>query len=490
MRTAAPNGAARLFTAFVLYLIVSPTGAASGQNLSWTPPTIPADAAFYYRLDPSRFSAASAGGINVLPFALQLAERYGVIDADLHPIFDAILGAAIAGARPHTLCVLDADARFDEQARKGFQLESMRAVLALESSQDHRAYLQALGTILAHYGEESAGAPQTIFTLPDGRSAARFRAREWAEWQSIEWASLESAFVVGLGAGALSEWINSQNRDLPLANLDDHRRFVERGAAMNSDRFVEIWLNLDRLRARMPEIVAEGRVRDTLVAWRLDNARSWMLHGRWEDRFLLLDVTWQRRSEPAHAVAHRPLTIARWPDEISFDPTAEGYLAVFPSNHAAAFEQAVRGYRALRGEDRRAEVDRRLQIYRRRDRVYNPLWNAFEPYVILTGDPAPPVPIPGATTVITPLRRGERAKLAANRMDSLIELFFPNEGPPAPDEPSRQGDRASGLSWLAWDANGLFRFPVWGWTERAFVFGWGAPSIEVTRAAHDGVRRD
>lgn len=443
-------------------------------------PSIPPDAVAFYRFDPSRFDTKTAA---FLPLALKMAEQAGLVSAEFHPLFDGILAASVAGAVPHTVCVLDLDAEFDANAKNGFRITTLQAVLVLESTRDHRGFLSTLGTILSHYraeGEGEADGTQELFDLPGGRRAARFRNPAWPSWQMVEWASLGDSFVVGLGSGSLERWVTAQANAAPNPALALHRITAQREPGSAS--FLEVWINLDELHEHMPDILAQGRPRRMLTTWQLDNARNWMFHGRWKDEFLVADLTWQRRSESIDVVARKSLTLDHWPGDLTL-PKPEGkYCVVIPIDLRASFDRVLAAYRDTLREDKLPEFDARVKQYRIKQRsAYDALWSAFEPYVVLSNDPPPAVPVPGATTVYFELKDPRQAMATQRRLESLLTQFMTSDDPQRLGESAVRHERDGNYYWLQLEKSGTLRVPSWGWVGRYLVGGWGPSVVEANR---------
>lgn len=458
------------------------------------PPRIPPDAVAFYRFDPSRFDSKTAA---MLPLALRLAEQAGLVSPDFHPLFDGILAASVAGAVPHTLCVLDLDAEFDVQAKNGFRLTQLQSVLVLESSRDHRGFLSTLGTILSHYQSEApagdgagqaASGGQELFDLPTGSRAARFSQPNWSPWQIVEWASLPDSFVVGLGRGSLERWVNAQAAGAENPTLTLHRLTVQqqqRDAVEPS--FLEIWINFERLHETMPDILAQGRPRRMLTTWRLDGARNWMFHGRWRGAFLVADLTWQRRRDRHDLVVSRSLTLDHWPDDLTLPRPAGEYCVVIPIDFAAAFDRVLGAYRDTLAADKLDEFDASVKQYRLRQRAtYDALWSAFEPHVVLSNDPPPAVPVPGATTVYFELKDARQAAATQRRLESLLEQFMKSDDPQRLGESVVRHERTGNYYWLQLEKSGTLRVPSWGWVGPYLVGGWGPSVVEHNRAKLGG----
>jgi len=465
-----------------------------GVRVGWAgaaPPSIPPDAVAFYRFDPSRFDTTTAA---FLPMALRIAEQAGLVNADFHPLFDGLLAASVAGAVPHTVCVLDLDGEYDEQAKNGFRVTALQAVLVLESTRDHRGFISTLGTILAHYrgdpGDEvgsDAGPNQELFDLPGGLRAARFRAATWSPWQTVEWASLPDSFVVGLGQGSVQRWLEAQTaaEDNPLLAL--HRVRARARGDDGEISFVEIWMNFDRLHMTMPDILAQGRPRRMLTTWRLDNARNWMFHGRWAGAFLVADLTWQRRSDALDAVQQRSLTLDHWPRELTL-PKPEGkYCVVIPIDLAASFDRMMNAYRDTLRADKLPDFDARMEAYRRREKqTYAAMWSAFKPYVVLSNDPPPAVPVPGATTVYFELKEPRQAVATQRRLEALLAQFMTSSDPQRLGASAVRHEKKGNYYWLQLEASGTIRVPSWGWVGRYLIGGWGPSVVEYNRRKIEG----
>lgn len=511
----------------------SMSAVAADRAWSAAPASVPAEALAWYRFDPTRFvsppepgaaSPASGGGGGataapdenpaapaptpaggLLPAALLVLQRSGVIEDDVLPVVHALVGASIAGSVPHSVCLLDLDLAYDDTAEDGVRVLTAQAVLTIETGRNHHTLLNALDGILGHYAATAEGGRQSLFTLPDGRQAGRFESTAWGTWRTLEWTSQPDAFLVGLGTGALERWISIQQSgngatarptasgggqsgsprpivaDEPLMEL--HRSIVDLMRPARGATFLEIWLNLERMHTRMPDILAQGRVREQLVAWQLDNARNWMLHGRWSDRFLLFDLTWQRRSESRTDVAHRSLTVDRMPAELQFRvPRTGDFLIVAPMDHAGAFTRTVGAYRGLLSGERRAAFDTAYERWSARHRRILPeVLRSFEPWVVVTNVPAPPAPIPGACTVYFELRDPADPRVVARQLDGLLESFVALPAPEELGDARIVRDERQDLSYLQVERTGLLRAPAWGWAGRVLVAGWGPPVVVENR---------
>jgi len=438
---------------------------------------IPENAIAYYRLDPSKFEQSPFA---MLPFALQMAEHMGFVDPEFHPIFDGILSLSTVGTVPHTLCIL----AFDADISPAFKVTDLSALLILETAENHRSFLNTLTTVLDHYGNIETRT-QTQFML-NGTPAVRFTSDDWEDWQTVEWASFPDFFVVGLGHNSLKRWVDAQNSTQikDQTHLTLHRDTVTTSRGQENPLIAEVWLNLDQLHMVMPEVLAQGKARDLLTTWKLDNARSWMLHIRQASEFLLADITWQRRSELPQTIAHRTLTLDHWPKNLTLPKPPGDYVIVIPIDFAAAMDRIIDGYRDTLNPDRIKTFDQDLIAYQQKyDRIYRLLWKSLHPYLIVSNHPAPPVPIPGATSIYFELNeRRPSIRRMKTRVDAILSSFMTGDNPETLGDSIVRYDQTNDLYYLQLEKSGTLRTPAWGWVKpRYLVGGWGPPVVLTNR---------
>lgn len=447
------------------------------------PRDVPDDVLVYYRLDTRSFDQQLSG---IVPLLLQMAERSGFVDKGFHPLFDGLLAASVVGPEPHTLCLMDLDLVAEPGTTK-LNVTELAAVLVIESDRDHRTYVQTLGTILQHYGRE-AKRDQTPFVLSNGRDAVRYKASTWQDWQTLEWASLGDAFIVGLGKDPIEQWLSMQTRiersNGTLAGVPAHRTAVrrERGGDPGTS-LLEAWVNLDRMRQRMPEILAQGRARDWLVAWQLDNARNWMFHASRKEKFLVADITWQRRSEPRSVVARREVTLDHWPEDLLLPVPPGGYVIVAPMQWEAAFQRVLDAYRATQTPARQIAFDEDLADHRRRYRAdYARLWPTLQPYLIMSNHPKPPIAVPGATTIYFEVTKRASPRTVQRRIHNLMRDFMEGETPEKLGDAIVRFDADQQMYWLQLEHTGLLQTPAWGWAGRWLIGSWAPGPVLENRA--------
>jgi hypothetical protein len=311
--------------------------------------------------------------------------------------------------------------------------------------------------------------------------AGRFKPESWARWQAVEWASLPDSFVVGLGEGAIENWVSAQNERPSPAFLNRHRSALASEQAVDASRVLEIWIHFDRIHENMPDIIAQGRPRRMITAWKLDDARNWMFHARRAGRYLLADITWQRRREPDHVIAHRALTLDHWPSELLTlrEPPGE-FLAVFKADFARIYDRLLAAHRATISPVKLEAYDKSIQQHHVRHRqAYESLWPVFKPFLIISDHPSPPVPIPGALNVYFELEPDASAKQAQARMESILARYL------SAAEPERLGDAAVRLDrdtqtyYLLLEKTGRLKFPAWSWVGGRFLVGGWSPHAVV-----------
>ena len=477
---------------------------------------VPDDCLAFYRYDPEIFDAAPS---SFLPFIIQTAQNHQIIDSEFMPLFDGINKECIEDGVPFTLCLMNIDAEYDAAHINGYQIKDIKAVLHLESERDHSNYLSILNTILSHYNDAEVTVSQEKFALTGQYNGIingmRFKAEGWEDWQTIEWVSLSNAgginggFIVGLGRGSVNQWLEIQLREISSsANhneqttiLEKHRRMISGQPAVlsddknnnnNNDRsrgvpsFLEVFLNLDEARRQIPDFMAQGRLRQILVRWKLDNARNWMLHGGITNgKYLALDITWQSRALNRNVVLRRTLTMDSWPGngDLNMPQPPGGFIAVFSVDFNALMEAALYGYLDTINSASKAALDfqRKIDIYHaRKTKTFDSIWDSLQPYIILSGNPEPRTTEQRAPILYFELKDDNKKvapQLIEKRLEALIELFC--------DKEVIKQDKKQKLYWLQHDEAGLIKLPCWGWYDRFLIGGWGAEVVMDNRKRLD-----
>lgn len=458
----------------------------------------PADCVAYYRLDLTVFGSTLTAA-SFLPITIQLGERAGLISQEFQPIFDGIAAASIAEVAPHTVCVLDFDGEYDSNAKNNFRITDLKAVLILESTTDHRTYLQSLSQMLSHYEQSREGGNQdnrSIVSRPNEIPIARFKPKDWPDWKAVEWASFPDGFIVGLGSGSIARWLQVEANQGNGNSFDSHiRAFSNSNANPSSrsttppdestDRFLSLFVNLERLHAMMPEILAQGRPRRMLTTWKLDNARNWFLHGRRKERYLLFGLTWERRVDPLNEIHHRTLTLDHWlSDNLELPEPPGDFVAVIPMKFESAFDHILNAYRATLSPVKLGSFDARMKVYRQKNgTTFRALWSTLKPYLIVSNSPRPPIAVPGAATLYFELDgKNPNARFMQNRLESLLNIFMTSKDPKKLGESAVRYDRETRSYYLQLEKSGRLRIPSWGWVGNRFLIaGWGAPVITKSR---------
>ena len=241
------------------------------------------DMLMYYRFDPTGFQPPALW----LAPLIRMLDATGVVAAEDKPIADGILIASFLGSYRHELVMFDLKAyRYQPQE---LIVQQLQLVLAIDAPGQFAQIRQSLETILSHYGRPRQRR-QTSFELPAKRFAVRYRGDDWPPWLTLEWAADPRRFYLGIGHGSLQRWFGAAGPVAHDARLDRHREHLDH----DPQPFLEIFADFDSLRAAVPTLFETGRTSPMLGLFELDGASQWMLHGRWSDTFLKLDVTTRR----------------------------------------------------------------------------------------------------------------------------------------------------------------------------------------------------
>jgi len=473
---------------------------------------IPPDSLFYLHYNPAGFSSQSdRANLSALPFLIRAATESSLLSADSRTLADSALAYLAASPYPQTLCLLSctySPAVDPEQgAALPARLGNPHLVLAVDIPADRQPeFLAALDPI---FNRIESGCPTPRAALDYPGSAAAFSLTPPAPAQSIEWALLPNQVLLAFGQGTLSQW----SKSLTAARADQSLVSLLRSplpplAESSAPPFLEAFANLDRLRALLPELAADGRLRPILVDWRLDNARNWMLLGRWSGvktpaggQYAQFDVCWQRRSEDSAKIAHAQLTQNSWPDILDFPVPAGSCVAVFPISPSAFVDGSLNAYSTSLSDSALPAFLRRTQDWRRTTRAFLPATlDSFESFLVLSNDPPPTLPIPGACSAYLQLKPSANPNRVTGQIQRALELLNPRsrrtqpepaprtpkpneQNPDSPAEPQEgqpasqpratprlypgqvMRDSTSRLSWVVWPdlpaPLGTLACPVW-----------------------------
>ncbi len=466
----------------------------------------PADAIAWWRLDPSRFTAAQGQQAQrqaALSALRAVVASHLVQDEQGARLLAGALAAAEVGAATHLLALRDFHA-VRPPSGTGMDLRSIDMTLVLGAGADHRSTLRTLRAILLSDAPPDAPAgQQRVVALPDGAEGVAFRAANAPSWRELAWTSRKGSFLIALGKDALAHWVASE-RKTPQSDPPwrAHRAAVD-AARPAGDVFFEAWLDLDAFRARFPEAFLSGRTPRTLRALGLDNASQLMLHGRWIDPppgaahppLLALDATWtdaaapptgpitpkpydadEPSPSPSFTIHHRALTLDRWPAALTQPPPQGSFAVVVPVDWPRITALLLDVLEAAQRDSRLA----RFQAIRARwasltDQAQQRLFDALAPYVVISDDPAPLLPVPGAASVFVELRPGASADDA---LAQLALLLSPMRNRVRVDPDTR-------IWWTRLDTTGLVRAPVWGAATNSrlslLVAGWSERAVLAAR---------
>lgn len=482
--TTAP--AARIVLAALLFFF--PLCAHAHTTDQQTSPWIPPDAVAWWSFDPSHFGrhrnadsaqteprGAGSGGVGgVAESALRIASASGLVtDPDAAAMVDALLGAAVVGAVPHTLAIL----RFSAQPGDGddsMRITDLAAVLELRTRADHRRFLRTIQTILVDAPRARDGAPepsgtQRVIELPNGRQAVQYTQPDWPDWRKVSWTSTDDAFLVAIGDGALEQWFHALDRrnrpDAPQPYWQHHRRALD-DAQRAGDVFLETYYDINALRRAFPEAFADGRSGELLRIAGLSNARSFMLHAaraeppppdqraQTQPPLIAIDATWSARSDPPGTIGHQPLSESRWPRARTRLPPPPGsYAIVIDAQPRQLLETALDAYAASLKDDARARFNNARRIWQRNHSA--PLRRTLASltgWIVISDYPPPPVRAPGVATVYMELWPSAVPDRFSLDMRNLMSAF----------EDRVAYDQRRDIWSLRLDPDGLVRVISWG----------------------------
>lgn len=448
---------------------------------SFTPPE---NCVAFYRFAPEQFESANAVA-SFLPLAIQLGAGTGLINESFRPLFDGLAAAAIAGAVPHSITIHNFDGQFDPEAKNNFRITELQAVLSLETPANHRTYLQSLAQILSHY-QTAENNPrqklQSIIQLKNGQTVGRFLFENGTTWQALEWASTAEAFYVGIGIDSIKTHLAQIAGPATARPFAEHFKFPDATPAAN--HFLALFVNLEKLHTTLPEVLAQGRPRRMLTTWKLDNARNYFLHGRIRGKYLHFEITYERRSDPARIVHHRPLTLNHWPGSLELPEPPGDFLIVIPIQFEAAFNRSSNAYRATLSPPKLAAFNDQMKKYQHQNRAaLQTLWDGFKPFIIISNYPKPPVPIPGAATLyLEMVSKNPSSPIMQNCLEAILETFLKSPTPEKLGQAAIRYDKKERLYYLQLEKTGNLRIPTWAWiANRYLIAGWGPPVIETNR---------
>ncbi len=424
----------------------------------------------------------------MLSSALRIALDSDAVDDDFLPAVQGLLAAGQVGQGPYTLALLDLAVEFDSKQRP--KVTDLQLILELHGESGHREALKALQSILDSNGEDKPGRSQQALELPGGRRGVRYRIEGQPAWRTLEWCSHEGGFVVAFGPGTLSKWFEAQAAAKTASEVRAHRAAMRRARAEEgvqaSERLLEFYVDIDRLRQVAPTLFQGSIVYDTLNALKLGNSRSFLLHGSRADRMLLLDATYDSRRRPPGEPLRRRLTLSSYPEKSLRLPKPDGsFVLVAELDWWESYNWVMDIATAVTEERHRDKflADRRRYEEQHAARLW-PTLSAFKPYLVLSDVPPPPLAIPGAATAYVEVKDN----LLTRRLDPRFRRLFENfQGKEARKSWRDMRVLSQGEGWdeRTWyvqlDELGLVRYPAWGWAERWLVISWSIEAVEKNR---------
>jgi len=440
----------------------------------------------WWRFDPSRFdsTAGAPPERRVFLATIRAAISAGLFgDGTSAKIIEGVLAASDVGAVPHTLSLFAFDAQRPPSG-VGIDINELAMVLELHTPINHERYMRTIRAIVvdaerAKTGDQSKAVErQRVIELPDGTQAVGFSLEGWPEWREVSWCSREGSFVIAIGKGALEQRFDAAAHlgESPWAS---HLSIVDT-TRPEGGVFFNAYLDIDQLRDAFPEAFGRGRTPRMMRALGIGSAEQLMLHGRFVDRagggppLLAIDATTVREGE--ERIRHHPGTRHEWPvgdlplgnAEGSYILTAPVRWPSFAETMLDIYESTVMDHELWKFREQRSAW--RDEHGERFDRVIASL----DPWLVITDDPTPLVPIPGLSTLVIPFKQGTEIDVIRADLDALLE-------------PWADVVRASpGGQWtLSIHKSGLVRFPTWSIVtagdRSVLAAGWGSQVIERVR---------
>jgi hypothetical protein len=319
----------------------------------------------------------------------------------------------------------------------------------------------------------------------------RFRREAWPAWQAVEWCSHDGGFVVAFGRGGLEQWSRGRDGNEPTLvarhreRMQDSRR--AEGTADTGDRFLEVFVDLDRLRYAMPDLAMRGVMPRLLNALQLGDARTAMLHGHRAGRYLLLDSTMEVRRDPPGEVRRERLTLAAYPGELTLPEPEGSFVLVAEVEWGEGYEWVLDVATGVTDTASVEEFERKRRRYDRKfARRLSGLFENLKPYVVISDVPAAPISVPGAATVYVELLEPGAIETSDRILRELLAPFTRrgrNESLSDVHVETRGRGLAERIWYLRLDETGLARFPAWGWAGRWLVGSWSLDAVEQNRLA-------
>ncbi len=441
---------------------------------------LPADTIAFYRFDPAQLQPPAGW----LPPLMQLLDAAGVVRLEEQPVADGLLIATVLASYPHTVALLDLSA--SRHIPGQLDLASLHAVVVIDAPGQHPQLLRTLESILVHYGQADTR-QQSVIDLPDQRRGVRYRLADWPAWMSLEWFADAHRFYFGIGTNSLQRWFE---RAQPLAEEPRLKRHWEAVAdPKRTASMLECFIDLSRLRQAMPTLFRTGRTTPLLRLLELDEAREVMLHGRWADSFLVLEMTTFDGSKTRRT----PLTLDAWPSDAGMPKPEADFIIAAPLDWPWAVNKAMQIVWLTKEPDDRPVYDKDLQDYFKATGVdLTEHLKRYRPYLFISSFPRPWLPVPGALSAYAPLREASENEAAKRELLALMKPLM-KDGPDSPyksEDVAVLRDEATGVYYLDSPLRRIFKAPAWGWGEHqgvgVLIESYSPPAVLANRHALQG----
>lgn len=449
---------------------------------------VPADALGWWRFDPRSFPSTQPNAQReVMVGGLRAAVGSGLFgDRATAMIVEALLAASVVGEVPHTLVLHRVEASRTPPLGD-VEIAALSMVLVLHTSDRHEAYLRTIRAMLVEASRSKQGAldaTQRVVDLPGGASGVAYRESAWGAWREVAWTSYDDAFVIALGTDALRTYVEAVLED--AADRRDgawaaHDAVVD-DARPDGPRFFSAFLDLDGLRTGFPDGFVIGRPPRVLRVLRLQNAAQWMVQGRFVDDdddegtppMMAIDST--SRGSRDGGLDRLEVSAHAWPgDGVSLERPGGSYALAIPLEWPAFFELSLEMAQAFTRGTELLKFRQSVARWRaRNDEALGELFEGMRPWLIVSDDPPPVLPVPGLATLFVEWDETREAGDVEKAFGVVMADFS--------DVVSRG---ARGMWSLRIDRGGMVRLPAWGFHARpgGGVTAVGASTVATAREA-------
>jgi len=440
----------------------------------------------WWRFDPTRFDSAASipPERRVFLATIRAAISAGLFgDGTSAKIIEGILAASDVGAVPHTLSLFAFDAKRPPSGT-GIDINELEMVLELHTPNGHDQYMRTIRAIVVDAERSKTGAQskaierQRVIDLPDGTQAVGFSLQGWPAWREISWCSREDSFVIAIGRDALSRRF-AADEGAGKTQWVPHLAIVDESRPDGSV-FFNAFLDIAFLRGAFPDAFARGRTRRMVRALGLESAAQLMLHGRFVESpegappMLAIDATVLPTGEPQ--ISHHASTRHDWPGGAVPIGNSDGsYILAAPIEWPAFAETIFDIYEATIMDHELWRFKSKRRAWRQaHGEQFDKAIAALGPWLVITDDPTPLVPIPGLSTLVIPFKDGTDVEALRADISALLEPWA-----------DVVRESRGGLWTLSIHKSGLVRFPTWSIVTEGgssvLAAGWGPQVIERVR---------